>query len=282
VFVEPDRTAEKAAEEKEATEQNAKLIDNFDFTWKPKVHWDVITAETERTANGNLLKAAPLEKAEAFYEHLKNYVARRHGAELRAAKGKARRKQLEPSQYLDVEVDEDAEFFLNPTAADVLVGSIMEDSIGENARKKIAKRRINFISGNVESYSRSLNNPRQLAYIEDANKLSATLSTIEAARLQEKDDTKKRKAEEQKAKKAKKRKQSVAFEKTKNELYKGLKEDVSKGLDHIRKLAKPRLEQLAKYYFLDKTPNRSKMKAKALLELVEKCFKDSQQTQQEA
>jgi hypothetical protein len=280
VFVEPDRMAEKEAEAKEAAEQNAKLIDNYDFTWKPKVHWDVITGETQRTPAGNLLVPVSREKAEAFFDHINNYVSRRHGAAQKVPR--RQRKDLAPAGYLDVEVTDTQLDYLNPPPNDVLVGSIMEDSIGENARKKIAKRRINFINGNVESYSRSLNNPRQLAYIEDANKLSATLSTIEEARLQAKDDTKKRKAEEQKTKKAKKAKSAAAFHKTQKELYEGLKEDVLKGLDHVRKLPKPRLEQLAKYFFEDKTPNRSKMKANELLQLVEKCFQKSQQTQQEA
>ncbi len=56
-----------------------------------------------------------------------------------------------PSAYLDVEVMDNQHFLFQPTAADVLLGSIPEDSIGKNAKKKIPKWRINFLSGNIAS-----------------------------------------------------------------------------------------------------------------------------------
>ncbi len=51
-----------------------------------------------------------------------------------------------------------------------LVGNIIEDSIGQNANKKIPKRRINMIEGNISSYSRMLNNQKSLDYIAEANR----------------------------------------------------------------------------------------------------------------
>jgi hypothetical protein len=276
VLCEPDRTAEKAAEAAEAKKQNESLLCNYNFTWKPKVHSDAIAAETERSTKGTLIKPASKKTRDAYFDHLCNFVSRQHGA--KAKEGE----HLVPSSYLHLELKKQQRKYLNPTPSDVIVGNIMEDAIGDNAKKKIAKRRINFLNGNVESYSRSLNNPKQLEYIKDANNLSACLAAIEEGKLLEKEDAKKRKAVEQKQKKAKKAKKSDAFKKKKEELYEGLKADVHKGLEHICKLSKPRLEQLAKYYFLDKTPNRSKMKAKQLLELVERCFQSIQQTQQEA
>ena len=62
-------------------------------------------------------------------------------------------KFLEPSAWLDVEMDDKQHYMLLPTAAEIFVGSILDDSVGQNARKKIAKQRIDMISGNIASYN---------------------------------------------------------------------------------------------------------------------------------
>jgi hypothetical protein len=275
VLCDPDYQAQKASEEAEAKRQNEALLCNYNFTWKPRKHVDAFAAELERGEDGALKKAPSPETADAWFTHITNYVSRQHGTETRG------RKFLELRSYLDVEVTDDQRYLLQPTASDVLVGHILEDSIGENAKKKIAKRRIDFINGNVAAYSRSLNNPDSLAHIADTNQLSSTLATIAEAKEAEKQEAKKKKAAEQKSKKKKASKKKVAFEKAKAELNEGLKEDVTKGIAHVRSLAKSRLQQLLKYYFEDKTPNQSKMKAKQLLELVEKQLQNSKEPQQQ-
>ncbi len=157
---------------------------------------------------------------------------------------------------------------LQPSTADVLVGNILLDSIGDNAKKKIAKQRIDFISGNVASYSRSLSNPKTLELIADTNRLASCLSVIAAAKEKEKDAAKQKKDDDVKAKEAKKANEQAAFQSKKGEVYDNLVEDISKGLDHIGGLPKATLLQLLKFYFEDKTPNQSKMKRNELLALV--------------
>jgi hypothetical protein len=69
---------------------------------------------------------------------------------------------LEPSSFLDVEVTDDQRYLLQPTASNVLVGNILEDLIGQNAKKKIPKRCVYMMSGNIASYSHVMNNKKTL------------------------------------------------------------------------------------------------------------------------
>jgi hypothetical protein len=111
---------------------------------------------------------------------------------------------FEPRAYLNVEIIDEQCYLLQPTAADVLVGNLLEDSLGQNAKKKISLRHINFMSGNVAIYSRVLNNSEVLKHIEDTNMLSACISTISESRELAKDAAKEKKSQEAKSKEGKK------------------------------------------------------------------------------
>ena len=70
---------------------------------------------------------------------------------------------------------------LNPTPKDVLLGFITYDVVkGKGAVQKIAKRKIDFIDGNINSYSRLLNNPKRLEAIRDHAQLVATVAEVSA------------------------------------------------------------------------------------------------------
>ncbi len=107
---------------------------------------------------------------------------------------------LEPRACLNVEITDEQRYLLQPTAADVLVGNLLKDSLGQNANKKIPLQRINVMSGNVASYSRVLNNSEALKHIEDANMLSACISMISEIRELAKYAAKEKKSQEAKSK----------------------------------------------------------------------------------
>jgi hypothetical protein len=54
VFVEPERDDVMAAEAAEADKQNAKLLCNYNFSWKPKFHVGAFERETKRAQDGSL------------------------------------------------------------------------------------------------------------------------------------------------------------------------------------------------------------------------------------
>ena len=81
-----------------------------------------------------------------------NFVARNHGWH----KGG----YLAPSPNLHVEFISNQRELLNPTTRDVQIGANIDQFSEKKANKVIAKRRIEFVSGNVNSYVRILNGPK--------------------------------------------------------------------------------------------------------------------------
>ena len=68
-----------------------------------------------------------------------------------------------PSPHLNVEVSADQRKALNPNVRDIQIGAVIAQIFGgDKAKTKIAKRCINFMTGNVNSYARILNEPAQL------------------------------------------------------------------------------------------------------------------------
>jgi hypothetical protein len=150
----------------------------------------------------------------------------------------------------------------------VLLGSILEDLIGQNAKKKIPKRCINFLSGNIASYSQSLNNPAALDQIINTNNLANCLATISEYKEAAKDAENEKKVNDDKAKADKKAANIAVFNDQKAKVYDKLVEDVGKGVEHIRGLPKAQLKKLLRFYFLDRTPNQSKKNCNELVEMV--------------
>ena len=106
-----------------------------------------------------------------------------------------------PSPYLDLEVSSDQVDLLNPTARDVQLGVIIEQCTGEAAKKVIAKRRIDIVTGNINSYARILNGPRQLEKIHTFNELAAMMSVLkqEKEKLNEEQHVRRKQEEQEKA-----------------------------------------------------------------------------------
>ena len=68
-----------------------------------------------------------------------------------------RNQPLEPSSYLDATMSDDQKTLLCPSYENVLTGCILCDVKGKGAANKLAKRRLDVISGNVASCARCLN-----------------------------------------------------------------------------------------------------------------------------
>lgn len=106
-----------------------------------------------------------------MFGHMTNFVANAHWDEV---------KQLEPSAALDVEMSDVQRTLFNPTYKNVLMGYILYDVKGKGAKQKIAKRRLDAISGNVGSYSKILNSSKRIKMIQEVNQLTATVAEVTA------------------------------------------------------------------------------------------------------
>ena len=110
---------------------------------------------------------------------------------------------LVPSQYLCVEQTQDQIDLLNPTPRDVQLGAIIDQCSGKSAKKVIAKRRVNFVTGNINSYARVLNGPAQIEKIKTFNQLTTSIAELRRDRDEKYDaaiaEKKKRDEEKQKS-----------------------------------------------------------------------------------
>ena len=106
---------------------------------------------------------------------------------------------------------------LNPTAKDLSMGALMQDTIGLSAKKKIAKRRQDIITGNIASHSRVLNNDNALKHAIEYNKLAVSLSIVEEeTEAKRKAQMEKRKSEQLEKLKRKQQRINKENEKKKN------------------------------------------------------------------
>ena len=69
---------------------------------------------------------------------------------------------LEPSAGLDIAITELQTSVLNPIGRDVVISDLISQSQGDRANKKQAKRMRDFVTGNINSYSRILNDEKSL------------------------------------------------------------------------------------------------------------------------
>ena len=80
-----------------------------------------------------------------------NFVASKHGWYTR--------RNLVPSASLIMQISQDQVDLLNPTLRDFQLGAIIDQCSGKKATNKIARRRIDFIPENINSYAHILNEP---------------------------------------------------------------------------------------------------------------------------
>jgi hypothetical protein len=244
----------------------AKEIDMYEgFSWRPRQIYTaymssgehgLIRDESDPTKKYKKLIHKPdHDMGLKLFNHMCNHVARTHDHKTR--------KPLLPSGGWDCEVSQDQEWLLNPSPYDVVMGTIMEDAVGERAKKKIAKRRVDMITGNIHSYARSMNNPDQLEDIKEY----ATLSSILAELAADKDETRKRLAQEkekqQQERAAKKAAQAEKDKKKAEELLPGIEQDIEKGLEHVLKLSVSKKKDILKYKY-GVTSGLAKMNKEAL------------------
>jgi hypothetical protein len=140
---------------------------------------------------------------------------------------------LEPSSYLDVEFTKEQRKMLSPTHRDVQIGVILSQIFGEKASTKIAKRRVEFMTGNINSYARLLNGPEQLERIQTYSDLAASLSDYNNEVNQQKESARAEKKQVNEEKLLKKAEKAAAEEIKRNDLLPGLMVELEKGAEHI-------------------------------------------------
>ena len=130
-------------------ENNTLLDDHDGFALEPKNH----------VKNHQDNYTDPMTQRMLFL-HTTNHVATGHC--VAAKKENGRFVYLEPSAGLDVAMKEFQTSVINPTVRDVVISDMISQSQGDRAKKKEAKRMRDFLTRNVNSYSRILNDEKSL------------------------------------------------------------------------------------------------------------------------
>jgi hypothetical protein len=152
------------------------------------------------------------------------------------------------------------------------MGHILYDSKGEGAVQKVAKRRIDVISGNINSYSRVLNDPTRLVMIEEVNRMAAAVAEVSADI-----DANKRQRTEAAAEKA----AAIAKNRVRKELEEEAKAEELRPthdavmepflfepettLEGLNDLSKSMLQDLIQYYYKSKPTGLRTMKKEDLV-----------------
>jgi len=248
--------------QKAQAEANGSTARDF-FHWQPK----------------NLMQEYMLDKKNPaaqskLFHHMTNYAAQMMWDS---------KKKLQPSAYLDANMSEDQTELLQPSYKNTLQGFIMYDVKGKGAQNKLAKRRLDMISGNVSSYSRCLNDPKRLKQIKEMNQLAATVASVTAEMEEEKRAQAEKTAQNVKAsilKKAKKKAEEEAERAVELPKLQPLMEDFETGRKEITVLnttlfPKPYLLKILKYYYNVKVVGATKRNKQSIYEEVVKCFDEA-------
>ena len=95
-----------------------------------------------------------------YFNHITNTSARQHAT---IAKVKFDRSSLHlPSKENDLIISETQDALLMPTQRTMYMGFIIDDAIGDRAMKRIAKRKIDMMTGNVSGYAWWVNSEKDV------------------------------------------------------------------------------------------------------------------------
>ena len=172
-------------------------------------------------------KARDRGNAAELFKRMTNFVAAHFGWHTGG--------DLVPTAHLDVEISKDQVDMLNPTPRDVQIGAIIDQCSGKKATKVIARRRVDFVAGNINSYARILNGPAQLEKIRDFNQMAASVSVLRRERIDKAEKTRERKKKEDVGKAEKK----LEKEREDQEKRQEAEAHVEKGFDHVMSLTLP-------------------------------------------
>ena len=196
-----------------------------------------------------------------------NHVATKHC--VAALKKNERYVDLEPSAGLDVVMSDFQKSILNPTERDVVISDLINRAQGEGAQKKEAKRKRDFVTGNVNSYSRILNDEKNLEKFKDYTELAVGLGMLNAEKDEKSKETAAKKVQEAADKVRKKGEKEAEEASKRNELLPGLEAELKeKDMNNILNLPDVRMRLYIRYHFQKRIVNLTKTKKAELKSIL--------------
>ena len=169
VFFEPPFIYISAAETPKVEDDAVLIYEHDGFVLNPKkLIKEFQHKPGDPKAQGNL------------FRHYTNYTATAHCVAIAIEKKNIPLIDLEPTAGLNVEVSEIQRILLNPTSRDMIVSDIIDQTKGERAKNKEAKRKQCFMTGKTNSYLIILNDKKTMELILDYNGMAVGLAMLNA------------------------------------------------------------------------------------------------------
>ena len=153
-----------------------------------------------------------------------------------------RRPNVKPSDFLNVEITDKQCEFLSPTAKDVLFGSMLHDTKGKGAVRKAAKRKLDFVDGSINSYSKLLNDTKRMEEMKQHLQLVATVAEVSEEQELQKERRKNKRILDEAEKNRKKQQKIDDNEKNKEEALPIINELIGAFITKARELDQTALE----------------------------------------
>lgn len=247
-----------------STKPNLPLLgDDSRFSWKPK---SILERYKKDRKNKSLQKE--------FFDHICNTVARQHAGKKKMMEYKESSCLL-PSSYTLAEVRVEQHDLLNPTPRTCFLGYVMDDAVGEKAVRKIAKRKLDMMTGNIAQWTQHVTSTENLELLKEATTLSERLAILSAEALEEKEERRKEKEMEARAKAQKEKEKALEEQNKKEKATKQNEIDMAKGLEYVLKLNNDRRKEILHYEFGVPKKDLSKMLMDQLKALIRSHWKDS-------
>jgi 23S rRNA pseudoU1915 N3-methylase RlmH len=160
---------------------------------------------------------------------------------------------LKPSSALDVEFTQDQAALIQPTMIQCNTGVIIDEMRGDGAKKRMARRHLDMVNGNISSYCQVLNSKDQLDHMKEVTLLTASVDEVtkeNEADRQRRMDKRKQDAADRTKKDAERKvmTEHKAIE-SKPKCAALMDEINDKGRDHVKKLTAGQLKMLLQYEF---------------------------------
>jgi hypothetical protein len=149
-----------------------------------------------------------------WFSHVCNTVSRKHSST--SSLEYTLSSSVLPHASYDIAVSTEQRNLLNPTQRDLFLGLVLENAVGDKATRKIAKRSLDFLNGNVASYAQHVTSDENIKQVAARMDVAEALSILRAEEEKKKQEQKKRKASEE-AEKEKTKKKKVEDEEKKRQ-----------------------------------------------------------------
>jgi hypothetical protein len=233
------------------------LGDDSIFSWHPKKLVNRFK-EFSNKESENYDKEETHKRGLEWFSHVCNTVSRQHSST--SSLEYTLSSSILPHASYAIDISTEQRHLLNPTQRDLFLGLVLEKAVGDKATRKIAKRSLDFLNGNVASYAQHVTSDENMKQVAARMDVAEALSILRAEEEKKKQEHRKRKVSEEEEREKNKRKKLEDEGKKKQAAIPVNKYDIGKGIQHVMALKSQRLLEILVYHFKMNKTEMTKLK----------------------